>query len=53
MNNLSEDARDQRTIAELLEELKEIQETDPVEIGIPERWNRPNPFEDESVEMDL
>ncbi|MFP4308071.1 MAG: type II toxin-antitoxin system Phd/YefM family antitoxin [Desulfococcaceae bacterium] len=41
------------TIAELLEELKGIQESDPVDLEVPERWDRPNPFEDEADEMDL
>jgi len=41
------------TIAELLEELKGIQKADPVDLEVPERWNRPNPFEDEADEMDL
>ncbi len=40
------------TIAELLDELKAINESEPVEMDIPERKNRPNPFEEEKEELD-
>ena len=41
------------TIAEMLEELKIIRESEPVEIDIPERRDRPNPFEETADEMAL
>lgn len=41
------------TVSELLADLKVLQKTDPVEIDIPERRDRPNPLEDTSNEMDL
>ena len=40
-------------ISELLEELKAIRESEPVEIEIPERRDRPNPFEGEWDDMAL
>ena len=41
------------TIAEMLEELKIIRQSEPVEIDIPERCDRPNPFEETADEMAL
>ncbi len=41
------------TIAQLLDELKTISESEPIDIQIPDRQNRQNPFEDEIDEMAL
>ena len=41
------------TIAQLLSELEAINESEPLEIEVPPRQNRPNPFEGSTDEMAL
>ena len=41
------------TIAQLLDELKDIRQTEDIDIEIPERRDRPNPFEETPDEMAL
>lgn len=41
------------TIAQLLDELKTIRQSEPIDIEIPDRRNRRNPFEGDTDEMAL